>query len=156
MNQRPTIIEHRISYAEAMALAWILDLVADRSRKMSCDDAADGFEACATTFRQSVAYSLDSIIEMSDTTIRNLTATVTAVGERLVDEASTDGSAASAWALIADELFYREDGGSRLASFFGQCREPEDLHPFVQNVVATFQAKLDGKIEGLSREPHTP
>ena len=149
MQNHPTIIEHRISYAEAMALAWMLELVAERSREMSCDDAAEGFEACATTFRQSVAYSLESIVEMSETTIRNLAATVTAVGERLVDEATMDGSASSAWSLIADEIFYREDGGSRLAGFFAECPDPCDLYPFVQNVVATFQAKLDGRIEGL-------
>lgn len=149
MPNQPTIIEHRISYAEAMALAWLLDLVAERSREMSCEDAAEGFEACATTFRQSVAYSLESIIEMSETTIRNLTATVTAVGERLVDEAAADGDAINAWSLIADELFYREDGGTRLASFLAKCPDPHQLHPFVQNVVATFQAKLDGHIEGL-------
>lgn len=149
MQNQPTIIEHRISYAEAMALAWMLELVAERSRQMSCDEAAEGFEACATTFRQAVVYSLDSIVEMSDTTIRNLAATVTAVGERLVDEAAMDGSATSAWALIADELFYREDGGTRLSAFFWQCPDPSDLHAFVQSVVATFQAKLDGHIEGL-------
>lgn len=149
MQNQPTIIEHRITYAEAMALAWMLDLVADRSREMSCEDAAEGFEACATTFRQSVVYSLESIVEMSDTTIRNLAATVTAVGERLVDEATLDGSAASAWSLIADELFYREDGGTRLSMFFSRCPNPDDLHHFVQTIVATFQAKLDGKIEGL-------
>ncbi len=149
MREPPTIIEHRISYAEAMSLAWLLDLVAERSRAMGCGDAAGGFEACAITFRQAVAYSLDSIIEMSDSTVRNLTATVTAVGERLVDEAYEAGDADSTWALIADELFYRDDGGTRLAAFLATCPDPMDLHGYVQAVVGTFQAKLDAHIEGM-------
>ena len=149
MQEHQTIIEHRISYAEAMALAWLLDLVADRSRTMGCADAAGGFEACAITFRQSVAYSLESVIEMSDSTIRNLAATVTAVGGRLVDDAFETGDADAVWALIADELFYREDGGSRLAAFLSTCPDPAELHRYVQSTVATFQAKLDAHIEGL-------
>ena len=77
MAQHRTITEHQITYAEAVSLAWMLDLVAARSREMGCPDAAGGFEACAATFRQSVAYSLDSIVEMTESTIRNLSATVT-------------------------------------------------------------------------------
>lgn len=145
MSDSPTIIEHRINYADAMALAWMLELVAARSRQMDCHDAAGGFEACAATFRQAVAYSLEAIVEMSESTIRNLAATVTAVGERLAEEADLDGGALTAWSLIADELFYREDHGTRLSAFLGACPDPSDLHRYISSVVSVFEKKLDGR-----------
>ncbi len=149
MAEHPTITEHQITYAEAVALAWMLDLVAVRSREMGCPDAAGGFEACATTFRQSVAFSLDSIVEMTESTIRNLAATVTTVGDRLAEEDDQHAGRAAAWALIADELFYRDEQGSRLSGFFAECPTPELLPRFVQATVAGFRAKLDGEIDGL-------
>lgn len=149
MAQQPTITEHHITYAEAAALAWMLDLVASRSREVGCDDAAGGFEACATTFRQSVEYALDSIVEMTEATIRNLAATVTAVGDRLAEEDDCESGRTAAWALIADELFYRDEQGTRLSGFFTECPTPEMLPRFVQATVAGFRTKLDGEIEGL-------
>jgi hypothetical protein len=149
MSEHPTITEHPITYAEAVSLAWMLDLVAARSREMGCPDAAGGFEACATTFRQSVEYSLDSIVEMTESTIRNLAATVTTVGDRLADEDDQQAGRSSAWALIADELFYRDEHGARLSAFFAECPTPELLPRFVQATVAGFRSRLEGEIEGL-------
>ena len=149
MGEHTTITEHRITYAEAMALAWMLDLVAQRSREMGCPDAASGFETCAATFRQSVAYSLESVVEMSGPTIKNLVATVTTVGDRLAGEDEDRSGKRMAWALIADELFYRDEQGARLAGFFRECPGPEMLPRFVQATVASFRSKLDGEIENL-------
>jgi hypothetical protein len=149
MADNTTITEHQITYAEAVALAWMLDLVAMRSRQMGCPDAAGGFEACATTFRQSVAYSLDSVVEMTDSTIRNLAATVGTVGDRIADEADELSGRTTAWSLIADELFYRDDNGAKLSGFFAECPTPDMLPRFVQATVAGFRTKLEGEIEGL-------
>jgi hypothetical protein len=149
MQEHNTIIEHPITYAEAMSLAWLLDLVAARSHEMGCHDAAGGFEACAATFRQSVTYSLEAIIEMSVSTIRNLAATVSAVGERLIDEANENGTANQAWALIADELFYRDDRGDRLSGYLMNCSGPDRLFDYIRHLVGDFQDRLDTTIDDL-------
>lgn len=149
MSEQPAITEHPITFAEAAALAWMLDLVAIRSRQMGCPDAAGGFEACAATFRQSVTYSLESIVEMSEPTILNLAATVGTIGERLAEEDDDTSGRAETWALIANELFYRDEQGTRLSAFFAECPDPGYLAPFVQATVAGFRSRLDGQIEDL-------
>jgi hypothetical protein len=139
MSEPTTVTEHHITYAEAVALAWMLDLVARRSRAMGCPEAASGFELCATTFRQAVSNSLDSVVEMTHTTIRNLVATATTVGDRLAAEPDHAAGRSAAWALIADELFYRDDTGAALSAYFSDCPTPEMLPRFVQATVAGFK-----------------
>jgi hypothetical protein len=138
---------HAIGYAEASAVAWILDVVAERATDLGCPGAGVGFATCAAVFRSAVIPDGPRAVEMTFDTIENLWTTVKTVGDHLLDEDRETNGCVSAWGAIADHLFLVDGAG--LSGFLAACPVPEMLPLMAQSVLARIRIEAAAAIDPL-------
>jgi hypothetical protein len=140
MAAEPTRLStHRLGHAQCSILAWMLEIVAARSRHLGHRVAAADFAAGAASFRL-VAEAVDgAIVDMSPTTVENLTAIALAViDEALARPEVISDLALGEWSDITQRLAAR--GGAEVVDFLGACPDATGLLRYAGGVVSAMRA----------------
>jgi hypothetical protein len=122
----------------------MLEITAARSRSAGYDEAAIDFEDGAAAFRMAVTGPKRSIVDMSDSTIENLTS----IAWSLLDESAEHPEivaqlAGFEWDRIGEELAYRDETGGAFTAFLVECPTPADLPAYAAGVVAGLRMSAE-------------
>lgn len=134
------VTTHLLAREEAAALAWMLELVAQRCWLAGDLDMAMGLEGGASALRLVSAHAEDRTLSITDVAIDDLT-TIT---WNLLDVAAREPDsiadmAEAEWAEIGADLVARDQTGGAFTTFLMECPRPEDLPSYAAGLVGRLR-----------------
>lgn len=138
----PRTTSHRLTLAEARAVAWMLERTAGRSRTAGYTAAASDFEAGAQSFRGAIRPGGQAVIELTDATIENLTSMAwSLLDEWKADPDTMERAAAQEWARIGDALLAIDGMSGAMSRFLTDCAVPALLPAYTAAVIAELRER---------------